>query len=88
MKQPKPVNLDRPPQLSIIIPAYNEAATIVRTLALVREYLDRQQKTYQIIVWADGNDAPAQSLRTICLVLKRVRSKGSSLMLKTLTATP
>src|SRR4051812_9990923 len=38
------------PELSIIIPAYNEAATIVRTLTLVREYLEVQGTSYEVIV--------------------------------------
>ena len=44
------------PELTIIIPAYNEAATIVPTLTLVRDYLESKQTTFEIIVSADGND--------------------------------
>jgi dolichyl-phosphate beta-glucosyltransferase len=44
------------PDLSIVVPAYNEAASIGRTLGLMRDYLDRKPWTYEIIVSADGTD--------------------------------
>jgi glycosyltransferase involved in cell wall biosynthesis len=49
--------------LSIIIPAYNEAGSIVGTLASVREYLDAQDKSYEVIVSADGNDGTRERAR-------------------------
>jgi dolichyl-phosphate beta-glucosyltransferase len=51
------------PELSIIIPAYNEAATIVRTLTLVRDYLDGQAKSFEVILAADGNDGTREKAR-------------------------
>lgn len=44
------------PYLSLIIPAYNEAGSIRRTLELCQRYLDGQPYSYEIIVGADGND--------------------------------
>lgn len=49
------------PYLSIVVPAYNEAASIVRTLKLMRAYLDRQPYPYQIIVAADGDDGTREA---------------------------
>lgn len=51
------------PELSIIIPAYNEARTIVGTLTSVRDYLERQAKSFEIIVSADGNDGTRERAR-------------------------
>ena len=44
------------PYLTLIYPAYNEAATILATLAKTAAYFDRRGYSYQIIVAADGND--------------------------------
>ena len=44
------------PYLSLIVPAYNEAASIARTLGLMRDYLERRQPSWEIIVSADGTD--------------------------------
>jgi dolichyl-phosphate beta-glucosyltransferase len=51
------------PELSIIIPAFNEARTIVGTLTAVRDYLERRGKSYEIIVSADGNDGTRERAR-------------------------
>jgi dolichyl-phosphate beta-glucosyltransferase len=52
-----------PPHLSLILPAYNEAATIRRTLRLTRAYLDRQPYPYEILVAADGDDGTRELAR-------------------------
>ena len=51
------------PELSIVVPAYNEAATIVRTLTLVRDYLDRRGERFEVILAADGNDGTRERAR-------------------------
>jgi len=45
------------PYLSVILPAYNEAASIGRALAAMRTFLEDQGYAYEVIVAADGDDA-------------------------------
>jgi dolichyl-phosphate beta-glucosyltransferase len=47
---------DALPFLSAVLPAYNEAASIRRTLTQMRAFLDAQSYSYEIIVAADGDD--------------------------------
>jgi len=49
-------SVPQPPYLSIILPAYNEAASIRRTLTLLRSFLDAQAYRYEVILASDGND--------------------------------
>src|SRR5580765_4790947 len=42
--------------LSIIVPAYNEAGTIVSTLTRIRSFLESRSIRYELIVSADGED--------------------------------
>lgn len=44
------------PHLSLILPAFDEAASIVGVLDATRDYLDRQPYDYEILVGADGDD--------------------------------
>jgi dolichyl-phosphate beta-glucosyltransferase len=44
------------PDISLILPAYNEVRTIAKTIAEVIAYFDRRALTYEIIVAADGDD--------------------------------
>jgi dolichyl-phosphate beta-glucosyltransferase len=45
-----------PEYLSVIVPAYNEAQSINRTLDAIQAYLNQQSYRYEIIVSADGDD--------------------------------
>jgi hypothetical protein len=53
------------PYLSLIIPAYNEAKSIDRTLDAVQTYLDQQPYSYEIIVAADGDDGTRRRLNAL-----------------------
>jgi glycosyltransferase involved in cell wall biosynthesis len=66
------------PEISIIIPAYNESATIVRTLRLVREYLDARDSSFEVIVSADGNDGTREFAREFAGDDDRFTVVGSS----------
>ena len=49
--------------LSLIVPAYNESATIARTLGAMRQYLERAGYSWEIIVSADGTDGTRERAR-------------------------
>src|SRR5215510_568825 len=51
------------PELSIIIPAYNEEALIVSTLDGLKTYLSGRSEEYEIIVVDDGS----QDKTTLCI---------------------
>lgn len=65
---------DGPPQLSIVIPAFNEESRLGATLDAWRGYLERQPQTWEIIVADDGSeDRTVEMVRTIGAVDGRVR---------------
>jgi dolichyl-phosphate beta-glucosyltransferase len=47
----------RRPYLSVVVPAYNEAASIRRTFESMRQFLDDQGYTYEVILVSDGDDS-------------------------------
>jgi dolichyl-phosphate beta-glucosyltransferase len=54
---------DRNCDISLILPAYNEAKTISTTLAEAAEYFMNRGLTYEIIVAADGDDGTREIAR-------------------------
>jgi dolichyl-phosphate beta-glucosyltransferase len=44
-----------PPPLSIVVPAYNEAARLGTTLRTILDYLNRSEKDAELIVVDDGS---------------------------------
>jgi dolichyl-phosphate beta-glucosyltransferase len=52
-----------PPYLSLVLPAFNEAAGIRRTLDETRAYFERRGFSYEIVVAADGNDGTREIVR-------------------------
>jgi len=57
--------MTEPVNISLILPAYNEAATIVRTLGEVASYFEARQYRYELIVAADGNDGTRERAREL-----------------------
>src|SRR4051812_43458755 len=52
--------------LSIVIPAYNEASRIARSLERVRDFLDARGGSWEIVVVDDGSsDATAATVQSI-----------------------
>src|SRR5438128_3629802 len=53
------------PYITLILPAFNESATIVDTISKTVEYFRRRDYSYEIIVAADGNDGSRELVREI-----------------------
>ncbi len=75
--------------LSVVIPAYNEANRIANTLKKIREYLDRQDFSSEIIVVSDGCTDATDLCATETLknwpsfrLLSRVENKGKGYSVK------
>lgn len=49
------------PQLSLVIPAFNEVLTIQRTLRAIHAYLEPRGTRYELIVSADGTDGTREA---------------------------
>jgi glycosyltransferase involved in cell wall biosynthesis len=60
----------------LILPAYNEAARIERTLQEVRSHLDRQPYRYEVLVAADGNDGTRERAAAVAARDRRVQVLG------------
>jgi dolichyl-phosphate beta-glucosyltransferase len=65
-----------PPHLSIIFPAFNEAASIGKTLELAYAYLETQAFSFEIIVSADGEDGTREVAESIAKERGRMRVLG------------
>lgn len=60
--------------LSVIIPAYNEADRIPKTLKIISSYLERQPYSYEILVVCDGSkDRTADVVRDISLLTPKLK---------------
>jgi glycosyltransferase involved in cell wall biosynthesis len=64
------------PELSLIVPAYNEARSIQGTLREFQAYLDSQGHAYQIIVAADGDDGTREQVAEVAARDPRVSVLG------------
>jgi len=51
--------------ISLILPAFNEAGTIVRTIGEVVAYFEARQYRYELIVSADGSDSTRERAREL-----------------------
>ena len=54
-----------PPDISLILPAYNEARTIATTVGEAAQYFASRGLRYQIIVAADGDDGTRERVREL-----------------------
>jgi dolichyl-phosphate beta-glucosyltransferase len=49
------LTVNKPLELSVVIPAYNEATRIEASLAAVRDYLERRAASWEVVVVDDGS---------------------------------
>lgn len=66
------------PYLSVIVPAYNEAGSIERTLKAIGTYLDGRGWDYEVIVAADGDDGTREIVAEVAKRDPRVSVIGSA----------
>lgn len=64
------------PEVSIIFPAYNEAAVIASTIGRTVAYFDGRGISYEIIVAADGDDGTRERVRELGERNPRIRAIG------------
>src|SRR5262245_45048632 len=65
------------PFLSVVLPAYNEAHVIGKTVESIRYYCEDRRYTYEILVAADGNDGTRESAARIAATDPRIRVLGT-----------
>lgn len=63
--------------LSLIFPAYNEAARIVNTVNEAVTYFEKQDRDYEIIVAADGDDGTRELVNHMSQANSRLKAIGS-----------
>lgn len=64
--------------LSLIIPAYNEAQRIAATLAEARGYLEGKGLSFELLVGADGTDGTREIVREMARTDARIQVFGSA----------
>src|SRR5579862_576987 len=64
-------------QVSLILPAYNEAATIGRTVDEAKAYFESRGISYEIIVAADGDDGTREIIDQRSLADRTLQVLGS-----------
>jgi dolichyl-phosphate beta-glucosyltransferase len=62
--------------ISVVLPAYNEATSIVATVREICAYLERKPYRFDLIVSADGNDGTRELVRELALSDPRIKVIG------------
>lgn len=66
----------RQADLSLVLPAFNEAATIARTIGEVTSYFAARDWRYEVIVAADGDDGTRERAAEMALTNSSIRVVG------------
>jgi dolichyl-phosphate beta-glucosyltransferase len=65
------------PEISLILPAYNEARVITATIGEAVRYFDCRGLSYQIVVAADGTDGTREIVRQMALTNPALQAIGA-----------
>lgn len=65
------------PTISLIFPAYNEAARIRKTVQEACDYFEANNLTYEIVVAADGNDGTREIVAEMAISNPRIKVTGN-----------
>jgi len=65
------------PDISLILPAYNEARVIPVTIAEAIHYFESRRLRYQIIVAADGTDGTREIVRKVAATYPSLQATGA-----------
>lgn len=66
------------PDITLILPAFNETASIVQTIREVVDYFEARKYRYELIVAADGNDGTRERARELASTNSAIRVIGES----------
>ncbi|HEY3415305.1 MAG TPA: dolichyl-phosphate beta-glucosyltransferase [Armatimonadota bacterium] len=70
------VQMSEPVDLTLVLPAYNERASIGRTIDEAVQYFASRRLSYEIIVSADGTDGTRELVREMGLANPSIRAIG------------
>src|SRR5689334_15692589 len=65
------------PEISLILPAYNESRVIPKTIGEAVDYFESRKMTYEIIVAADGADGTREIVRSMAATNPALQATGA-----------
>ena len=65
------------PEISLILPAYNEARVIPVTIGEAVRYFESRGMSYQIVVAADGTDGTREIVRDMAATNRALQATGA-----------
>jgi dolichyl-phosphate beta-glucosyltransferase len=65
------------PEISVVVPAYNEVRTIEVTVAAIGRYLEQRFASHEVIVRADGDDGTRERVAALAAADPRIAVGGT-----------
>ena len=65
------------PEISLILPAYNESRVILKTIGEAVDYFESRNMTYEIIVAADGTDGTREIVHSMAVTNPALLATGA-----------